>query len=77
MTNQLGDLAMSQNKMDEAAYLFNMNVTNYPTSFNVYDSQGYFYAAKGEKAKAIENYEKALGVKEWPETRSKLNQLLK
>ena len=77
MTNQLGYLAISQNKMDEAAYLFNMNVTNYPTSFNVYDSQGDFYAAKGEKAKAIENYEKALGVKEWPETRSKLNQLVK
>lgn len=77
MTNQLGYMAMSQNKMDEAAYLFKINATNYPTSFNVYDSQGDFYAAKGEKAKAIENYEKALGVKEWPDTRSKLNQLLK
>ena len=77
MVNQMGYMAMSQSKLDEAGYLFNMNVVNYPTSFNVYDSQGDFYAAKGEKDKAIESYKKALGVKEWPETRRKLNQLVK
>jgi uncharacterized protein len=77
MVNQLGYMALSQKKMDEAGYLFQLNVTNYPTSLNVYDSLGDFYAAKGEKDKAVENYKKALSIKEWAETRSKLDALIK
>jgi uncharacterized protein len=77
MVNQLGYVAMSQKKMEEAEYLFKSNVKNYPTSQNVYDSIGDFYVAKGEKEKAIESYKKALGIKEWADTRNKLNALLK
>ena len=76
MTNHLGYSAMSQNKMTEAEYLFKMNVNNYPASFNVYDSMGDLYMAKGEKEKAVENYKKALAIKEFADTRNKLNSLL-
>jgi predicted alpha/beta superfamily hydrolase len=75
--NQLGYSAMSQKKMKEAEELFKMNIANYPTSYNVYDSMGDFYAAKGEKEKAIEYYKKALSIKEFAESRNKLNSLLK
>jgi len=76
MANNLGYLAMSQKKMKEAEYLFKTNVTNYPTSFNVYDSLGDFYAADNDKEKAIENYKKALSIHEFDDTRKKLNALL-
>ncbi|GEO04925.1 periplasmic siderophore cleavage esterase IroE family protein [Adhaeribacter aerolatus] len=77
IVNQLGYLAMSQKKMDEAEYLFKSNVSNFPVSFNVHDSLGDFYAAKGEKKRAIESYQKALTIKEFQDTRSKLEVLLK
>lgn len=75
MVNQLGYMAMGNQKMEEAEYLFTLNVKNYPASLNVYDSLGDFYAAKGEKDKAIENYKKALSIKEFPVTRGKLKAL--
>jgi predicted negative regulator of RcsB-dependent stress response len=41
----------------------------------VFDSFGDFYMATGGKAKAIENYRKALSIKEFPATRKKLEDL--
>jgi predicted negative regulator of RcsB-dependent stress response len=67
---------MSQKKMMEAEYLFKMNIRNYPTSFNVYDSMGDFHLSMGEKEKAVENYKKALSIKESTDTRNKLNSVL-
>jgi predicted negative regulator of RcsB-dependent stress response len=52
-----------------------MNITNYPNSFNVYDSMGDYYDAKGDKQKAIQSYTKALSLKDWPDTRKKLEKL--
>jgi predicted alpha/beta superfamily hydrolase len=75
MVNHYGYWAISQKKMTEAEYLFQMNVNNYPTSFNVYDSMGDFYVEKGDKRKAAENYQKALTIKESADTRTKLNSL--
>jgi hypothetical protein len=75
--NQLAYNAMSDKKMAEAELLFKMNITNYPTSANVYDSIGDFEVAKGDKAKAIEYFKKALSIKENADTRNKLNDLLK
>ena len=77
MINQMGYMAMGSQKMEEAEYLFKMNIKNYPTSLNVYDSMGDFYSAKGEKDKAIENYKKALAIREFPVTRTKLDALMK
>jgi uncharacterized protein len=60
---------------EEAIYLFKLNVSNYPNSWNVYDAMGDFYDAKGDKTNAIDNYKKALSIKEVPDTRKKLEKL--
>ena len=77
LTNQFGYMALSQKKMPEAEYLFKLNVTNYPTSFNVYDSMADYYVAKGDTAKAIDYFKKALTIKEYPDTRKKLKEVSK
>ncbi|MDN5285290.1 MAG: alpha/beta hydrolase [Mucilaginibacter sp.] len=53
-----------------------LNIKNYPNSYNVYDSMGDYYDAVKDKTKAIAYYRKALTLKEFPDTRSKLNKLL-
>jgi len=53
-----------------------LNIKNYPNSYNVYDSMGDYYDAAKDKAKAIAYYRKALTLKEFADTRSKLNKLL-
>jgi len=58
--NQMGYGLLQLNDVDKAIELFQLNVSNYPTSFNVYDSLGEAYLIKGEKALAIENFEKSL-----------------
>ena len=51
------------------------NISNYPDSWNAYDSLGDYYAATGDKAKAIDTYKKVLSLKEIPDTRKKLEAL--
>lgn len=75
LINQLGYDFMQNKMFDKAFAFFRMNMDNYPKSFNVYDSMSDFYAAKGDKEKAIEYYSKALAIKNFPETREKLNKL--
>jgi predicted alpha/beta superfamily hydrolase len=58
-----------------ALALFQLNVRNYPTSFNVHDSLGDYYQAQGQPALAMAAYTKALKLKEYPETRQKLTKL--
>ncbi|MEO6188252.1 MAG: alpha/beta hydrolase-fold protein [Ginsengibacter sp.] len=60
----------------KAESFFKMNVANYPESFNAYDSYGDYFVAIGNKPKAIENFKKALSLREYPESREKLNKLL-
>ena len=70
--NNLG-YGFLQNKMFEKAYaFFNMNIINYPKSFNVYDSMGDYYIAKNDNPKAAEYFRKALALNENPDTRKKL-----
>ena len=73
MVNSLAYTYLSSNRFDEAIYLFKLNIVNYPESYNVYDSMGDFYATKGDKADAIDNYKKALSIKEVPAVRQKLD----
>jgi predicted alpha/beta superfamily hydrolase len=47
-------------KIDYAIKLFELNIENYPNSYNSYDCLGDAYAIKGEKSKAIANYKKAI-----------------
>ncbi len=74
--NFLGYQLMSEVKMKKASGFFNLNMVNFPTSFNVYESMGDFYREGGNLKKAIELYSKALTIKEIPETRKKLQNLL-
>jgi uncharacterized protein len=71
MANRLMEMGM----LDQAYEFFKLNIENYPASFVVYDSMGDYYVAKGEKEKAIEHFKKALSLREFPETRKKLEQL--
>ncbi len=75
VVNQVGYSYMRQKKFDQAFSFFNLNVENYPKSQNVFDSMGDFYVAKGDTAKAIETYTKALTLGETPYTRKKLEEL--
>lgn len=76
MINGMGYQALGDKHFAKAAYFFKMNVANYPESFNVYDSLGDYYEATGDKTYAIENFKKALQIKEFPDTRKKLEKLL-
>ncbi|HEX8504684.1 MAG TPA: alpha/beta hydrolase-fold protein, partial [Hymenobacter sp.] len=58
-----------------ALELFQLNVRNYPGSFNVHDSLGDYYAMQGQSALAATAFTQALQLKEFPATRQKLTQL--
>ena len=75
--NTLGYNAMYLNNLKLAAYFFELNITNYPGSYNAFDSMGDFYAATGDKRSAIGMYRKALSIQENIDTRKKLEGLMK
>jgi len=75
VVNNLGYDLLERKEFDRSFYFFDLNVHNYPQSFNVYDSMGDYWLARGEKAKAIENFTKALSLRENPDTRKKLEAL--
>ncbi|HTD99217.1 MAG TPA: alpha/beta hydrolase-fold protein [Mucilaginibacter sp.] len=73
--NEMGYFYLQSQAPEKAYTLFNMNIQNYPGSFNVFDSMGDYYSAQKDKVKAIEFFNKALKLKENPETREKLTKL--
>jgi predicted alpha/beta superfamily hydrolase len=75
--NNFGYATMRQSQFNRAENLFKLNIANYPESANCYDSMGDLYLAKGDKLKAIENFKKALSLQYIPESKEKLEQLLK
>ncbi len=58
--NDLGYFLLEENKKDEALKIFDLNVKEFPKSANVYDSRGKAFLAKGDTARAIEDYKKSL-----------------
>ena len=61
--NTLGYALMNEaKKIKEAIEIFRLNVEAYPKSSNVYDSLAEAYAREGQKALAIQHYEKALAL---------------
>lgn len=60
--NNCGYKQLRSGNIDIAIEIFKKNIGNYPNSFNVYDSMGEAYMAKGEKKLAIENYEKSISL---------------
>jgi tetratricopeptide (TPR) repeat protein len=58
--NNLGYTLISEERLDEAIAIFQLNVKSYPGSANVYDSLGEAFMLKGQKKDAIKNYERSL-----------------
>ena len=58
--NGLGYGMIATGKIREAIAVFNLNVMEYPQSYNVWDSRGEAYMLNGDKAQAIMDYKKSL-----------------
>jgi uncharacterized protein len=75
IVNSMAFAALTYKYFDEALLLLKLNILNYPQSYNVYNAMGDFFSNKGDKANAIDNYIKALSIKEVPAVRQKLDKL--
>jgi len=73
--NNIGYQMMGSHQLDRAAYYFQLNIDNYPNSFNVYDSMGDLLAVMQQKDTAVKCYQKALTLREEPGTREKMEKL--
>jgi CubicO group peptidase (beta-lactamase class C family) len=60
--NGLGYDLIKQHKLEAAIAMFRLNVEMYPKSANTYDSLGEAYMDHGDRALAIENYERSLAL---------------
>ncbi|TSA26909.1 MAG: tetratricopeptide repeat protein [Bacteroidetes bacterium] len=60
LMNGLGYRLLNHDRVPEAIEVFKLNATEYPGSFNVYDSLGEAYMKNGDKELAIKNYKKSL-----------------
>ena len=60
--NGFGYSLLRRKQVNEAIEVLKLNVAAYPQSANVYDSLGEAYMVRGDKEKAIENYQKALAL---------------
>jgi len=60
--NAYGYQLLNQKRNREALAIFIRNTKEHPNSWNVWDSLGEMYATMGDKAKAVANYKKALGM---------------
>ena len=58
--NELGYNLMERNRLDDALEIFKLCTEAYPTNVNAHDSLGEAYGIKGDKARAIAAYERAL-----------------
>ncbi len=58
--NSIGYELMSEHKLHQAIELFSLNTELFPEDANVWDSLGEAYLNKGDKAKALKYYSKAL-----------------
>jgi CubicO group peptidase (beta-lactamase class C family) len=58
--NTLGYAYLTKGQTDAALEVFNINVVEFPQSFNVYDSYGEALMKMGQQQEAIDNYKKSL-----------------
>ena len=73
--NSLGFNFLEKKQFEKSYSFFDLNIRNFPESFNVYDSMGDYYKAKGDNKKAKEYFEKANKIMDNPVTREKINKL--
>lgn len=58
--NAYGYQLLGMKKVKQAIEIFQLNIKNYPASWNTYDSLAEAYGIAGEKAKSVEYYQLAL-----------------
>jgi tetratricopeptide (TPR) repeat protein/energy-coupling factor transporter ATP-binding protein EcfA2 len=58
--NSFGYNLLRNKQVKESIEIFKLNAETYPDSYNTWDSLGEAYLAAGDKANAIENYEKSI-----------------
>jgi predicted alpha/beta superfamily hydrolase len=75
LMNHMGYQALDSKQFKKAERFFEYNIDNYPDSYNAYDSLGDYFDAIGDKTNAVKYFEKALSIKENPDTRAKLEKL--
>ncbi|RYY62255.1 MAG: tetratricopeptide repeat protein [Chitinophagaceae bacterium] len=75
--NEIGYAYLGKNKRADAIILFEYNTKLFPSSGNVFDSLAEAYYADGNKAKALENYKKALELDPTNETAKRIVEELK
>lgn len=73
--NSLANTFLAFRLFDDAGYLFGLNVTNYPESYNAHNAMGDYFYFKGEKANSIESYTRALSIREVAAVRQKLDRI--
>ncbi len=70
--NSLGYVFLFTKKLDEAIAILELNVKEYPDSWNVYDSLGEAFLTAGSLEKAAKNYEMALKLNPESEVSAKM-----
>jgi Predicted hydrolase of the alpha/beta superfamily len=75
LMNHMGYNALESKQFKKAERFFKYNIDSYPDSYNAYDSMGDYFNAIRDKSNAIKYFEKALSIKENPDTRTKLEKL--
>jgi len=75
LVNSLGYYFMNEKRFDFAVALFDMNITNYPNSSNVYDSRGDCFLARQDSLKALEYFKKAVEISPNTISQKKIDQL--
>jgi tetratricopeptide (TPR) repeat protein len=58
--NRYGLDLLRMGRVRDAIEVLKQNVSDYPQSFNVYDSLGEAYAVNGDRELAIKNYERSI-----------------
>ncbi len=58
--NTLGYILLNENRINDAIKIFDLNIKEFPSSSNVYDSMGEAMLKKGNKKQAIRYYRKSL-----------------
>lgn len=75
--NTLGYNAMYMKNLPLAEYFFKMNISNFPDSYNAFDSFGDYFVSVGNVEQATIMYKKALSIFDNLETRNKLESISK
>ena len=75
--NTYGYQLIGTGSLDKAVEMFKLNIERHPDSWNVYDSLGEAYAAKGETEQAISYYQKALDMVTAENQKKRIGDILK